>query len=383
MRVAKIKLLNFRNYQRAEFSFSPGTNIIVGKNAQGKTNLLEAIFTCAIGKSMRAAKDNEVILFGQENAKIELEVEKKFGKTKIEIYFLKNKKAIKINGLPIRRTGELLGELRCVFFSPDELKLIKESPEDRRRFMDISLSQISKAYFNSLNKYDKIIRSRNKLIKDFKDKNSVKKSNLSTLNLDDFKRMISVYDAQLSDCAAKISLSRNNLVLSIAPYAKRAHEFLTDGAEGLEIEYQTSFPVETSVLNGNEIVEKFKEKYLALYEKSLEKDLALGYTSIGPHRDDIKVLINKIDAKSTCSKSQQNTADPTLKSTEIEIINKQTGEMPILILDDVLSELDEARRTKLLKFCSSTQTFISSTDVPEKIKNSRIIRIKSGQEVKN
>ena len=383
MRVAKIKLLNFRNYQRAEFSFSPGTNIIVGKNAQGKTNLLEAIFTCAIGKSMRAAKDNEVILFGQENAKIELEVEKKFGKTKIEIYFLKNKKAIKINGLPIRRTGELLGELRCVFFSPDELKLIKESPEDRRRFMDISLSQISKAYFNSLNKYDKIIRSRNKLIKDFKDKNSVKKSNLSTLNLDDFKRMISVYDAQLSDCAAKISLSRNNLVLSIAPYAKRAHEFLTDGAEGLEIEYQTSFPVETSVLNGNEIVEKFKEKYLALYEKSLEKDLALGYTSIGPHRDDIKVLINKIDVKSFCSQGQQRTAALSLKLAELEIINKQTGEMPILILDDVLSELDEARRTKLLKFCSSTQTFISSTDVPEKIKNSRIIRIKSGQEVKN
>ena len=383
MRVAKIKLLNFRNYQRAEFSFSPGTNIIVGKNAQGKTNLLEAIFTCAIGKSMRAAKDNEVILFGQENAKIELEVEKKFGKTKIEIYFLKNKKAIKINGLPIRRTGELLGELRCVFFSPDELKLIKESPEDRRRFMDISLSQISKAYFNSLNKYDKIIRSRNKLIKDFKDKNSVKKSNLSTLNLDDFKRMISVYDAQLSDCAAKISLSRNNLVLSIAPYAKRAHEFLTDGAEGLEIEYQTSFPVETSVLNGNEIVEKFKEKYLALYEKTLEKDLALGYTSIGPHRDDIKVLINKIDVKSFCSQGQQRTAALSLKLAELEIINKQTGEMPILILDDVLSELDEARRTKLLRFCSSTQTFISSTDVPEKIKNSRIIRIKSGQEVRN
>ena len=383
MRVAKIKLLNFRNYQRAEFSFSPGTNIIVGKNAQGKTNLLEAIFTCAIGKRKREEKDNEVILFGQENAKIELEVEKKFGKTKIEIYFLKNKKAIKINGLPIRRTGELLGELRCVFFSPDELKLIKESPEDRRRFMDISLSQISKAYFNSLNKYDKIIRSRNKLIKDFKDKNSVKKSNLSTLNLDDFKRMISVYDAQLSDCAAKISLSRNNLVLSIAPYAKRAHEFLTDGAEGLEIEYQTSFPVETSVLNGNEIVEKFKEKYLALYEKTLEKDLALGYTSIGPHRDDIKVLINKIDVKSFCSQGQQRTAALSLKLAELEIINKQTGEMPILILDDVLSELDEARRTKLLKFCSSTQTFISSTDVPEKIKNSRIIRIKSGQEVKN
>ena len=339
--------------------------------------------TRAVGKSGRAARDSEVILFGQENAKIELEVEKKFGKTKIEIYFLKNKKAIKINGLPIRRTGELLGELRCVFFSPDELKLIKESPEDRRRFMDISLSQISKVYFNILNKYDKIIRSRNKLIKDFKDKNSVKKSNLSTLNLEDFKRMISVYDVQLSDCAAKISLSRNNLIVSLAPYAKRAHEFLTDGAEELEIEYQTSFSVEASVLNGNEIVEKFKEKYLALYEKSLEKDLALGYTSVGPHRDDIKVLINKIDVKSFCSQGQQRTAALSLKLAELEIINKQTGEKPILILDDVLSELDEGRRTKLLKFCGSTQTFISSTDIPEKIKNSKIIRIRSGQEVRN
>ena len=168
MKVNKLKLINYRNYSKCEFSFSPNTNIILGKNAQGKTNLLEAIFTCAVGKSMRAAKDSEVIKFGEVSAKIELEVEKKFGKTKIEIYFLKNKKAIKINGLPIRRTGELLGELRCVFFSPDELKLIKESPEDRRRFMDISLSQISKVYFNLLNKYEKLMRSRNKLLKDYK-----------------------------------------------------------------------------------------------------------------------------------------------------------------------------------------------------------------------
>ena len=201
MKISSLKLKNYRNYNSIELSFSPATNILLGKNAQGKTNLLEAIFTCAIGKSMRASKDSEVIKWGEENAKIELEVVKNFGKSKIEIYFLKNKKAIKINGLPIKRIGELLGELRCVFFSPDELKLIKESPEDRRRFMDIDLSQISKVYFNLLNKYEKIIRSRNKLLKDFKDKNSIKKSNLEQFNLEDFKRMISVYNIQLAECA--------------------------------------------------------------------------------------------------------------------------------------------------------------------------------------
>ena len=379
MKVNKLKLINYRNYSKCEFFFSPNTNIILGKNAQGKTNLLEAIFTCAVGKSMRAAKDSEVIKFGEVSAKIELEVEKKFGKTKIEIYFLKNKKAIKINGLPIRRTGELLGELRCVFFSPDELKLIKESPEDRRRFMDISLSQISKVYFNLLNKYEKLMRSRNKLLKDYKEKNSIKKTTVSALDLEDFKRMISVYNIQLSECAAKISLSRNNLIVSLAPFANKAHNFLTNNKEDLQIEYETSFQVEKQLQNGKEIIERFKEKYISLYEKSLEKDLSLGYTSIGPHRDDIKVSINSIDVKSFCSQGQQRSAALSLKLAELEIINRQTNEMPVLILDDVLSELDEDRRKKLLKFCSITQTFISSTDYSENIKNSNIIKIKCGE----
>lgn len=382
MKVLRLKLSNFRNYDSIDVSFSSGTNIILGKNAQGKTNLLEAIFMCAIGKSLRAKKDCDLVRWGKENGKIELEVEKKFGKSKIEIYlFNKGKKAIKINSLPIKRIGELLGELRCVFFAPDELKLIKESPEDRRRFMDIDLSQISKTYFNLLGKYEKIIASRNKLLKDYKDKNNIKKSNIQKLNFEELKSMISIYDQQLAECASKITISRNNLIVSLAPFAEKAHDFLTDKKEKLEIEYQGAFVFPKELLSIEKDFQQIKNKFISSYEKNFEKDVFLGYTTIGPHRDDIKVLINGIDVKSFCSQGQQRTAALSLKLAELEIIKEQTGDMPILILDDVLSELDLSRRTKLLKFCALTQTFISSTDKPERIPNSNIIKIDNARKI--
>ncbi len=382
MKVLRLKLSNFRNYDSIDVSFSSGTNIILGKNAQGKTNLLEAIFMCAIGKSLRAKKDCDLVKWGKENGKIELEVEKKFGKSKIEIYlFNKGKKAIKINSLPIKRIGELLGELRCVFFAPDELKLIKESPEDRRRFMDIDLSQISKTYFNLLGKYEKIIASRNKLLKDYKDKNNIKKSNIQKLNFEELKSMISIYDQQLAECASKITISRNNLIVSLAPFAEKAHDFLTDKKEKLEIEYQGAFVFPKELLSIEKDFQQIKNKFISSYEKNFEKDVFLGYTTIGPHRDDIKVLINGIDVKSFCSQGQQRTAALSLKLAELEIIKEQTGDMPILILDDVLSELDLSRRTKLLKFCALTQTFISSTDKPERIPNSNIIKIDNARKI--
>lgn len=368
MKVKSIKLINYRSYSNKSLTFSPGTNILLGKNAQGKTNLLEAIFTCAIGKSMRATKDNDIIKWGENQAKIELEVEKKFGKSKIEIYFFKSsKKAIRINGLPIKRIGELLGELRCVFFAPDELKLIKESPEDRRRFMDIDISQTSKTYFYLLGKYEKIISSRNKLLKDNKEK---KFSN----QLEDLKRMINVYDQQLAECSAKITIFRNNFITILAPYAEKSHAFLTNNEEKLNVSYDGSFKFENKLISQDQI-EELKNKFLSLYDKNFDKDLSLGYTLIGPHRDDLKVTINNIDVRNFGSQGQQRTAALSLKLAELEIIKNQTGEMPILILDDVLSELDVNRRVRLLKFCSLTQTFISSTDNPEKIQNANIIKI--------
>lgn len=366
MKINWIRLINYRNYANKYLKFSPATNIVLGKNARGKTNLLEAIFTCAIGKSMRTSKDSDVIKWGEEKGKIELEVEKDFGRTRIEIYLFKSsKKAIKINGIPIKRMGELLGELRCVFFAPDELKLIKESPEDRRRFMDIDLSQTSKNYFYLLNKYEKVISSRNKILKENRDKPSPS---------DDFKRMLSVYNQQLAECAAKITLARNNFIISLKPFAQKAHAFLTKNEETLTLKYENSLKLDELTYTKSD-VEDFKEKFLSLYEKSFEKDVNLGYTVVGPHRDDIKVYLNDIDVRSFGSQGQQRTAALSLKLAELEIIKTHTGEMPILILDDVLSELDLSRRTRLLKFCSLTQTFISSTDKPDKVSNANIIKI--------
>ncbi len=384
MKIKSIKLNNYRNYENEIINFSPATNIILGRNAQGKTNLLEAIFNCAIGKSMRATKENEVIRWGQENAKIELDLEKRFGKSKIEIFFLKNsKKAIKINGLPIKRIGELLGELHGVFFAPDELKLIKESPEDRRRFMDIDISQTSKSYFYLLGKYEKIILSRNKLLKEYKEKLNFKRNKpIQNADFEDLKRMINVYDQQLADCATKITVSRNNFIISLAPFAEKAHSFLTDNLENLSIKYCGALPNSDLLITDEETINDIKNKFLSLYEKNFEKDLGLGYTIAGPHRDDIEVLINGIDARTFCSQGQQRTAALSLKLAELEIIKEETGEMPVLILDDVLSELDVSRRVKLLKFCALTQTFISSTDKPERIPNANIIKIQSAKRIR-
>ena len=193
--------------------------------------------------------------------------------------------------------------------------------------------------------------------------------------------MIGVYNTQLAECASKITISRNNLIISLAPYAKKAHSFLTNNLEDLQIEYQGTLQLGNEIISNNDKFDEIKQKFISLYEKSLEKDLSLGYTTIGPHRDDIKVLVNETDVKSFGSQGQQRTAALSLKLAEIEIIKSQTGEMPILILDDVLSELDKSRRERLLKFCSLTQTFISSTDKPERIPNATVIKIENAKRI--
>ena len=196
MQINNFKIFNYRNYEMANLDLSKTLNIIIGNNAQGKTNLLEAIYFCSIGKSLRASKEKEVIKWDKDLSKIQLEVQKKYTKTKIEIIFSKHqKKTIKINDIPIRKISDLLGELNCVFFAPSELKLVKESPEDRRRFMDIDISQTNKNYFLLLNKYDKILKNRNKLLKVSK-------------NIENLKQTISNWNEQLSDCESKITYYR-------------------------------------------------------------------------------------------------------------------------------------------------------------------------------
>lgn len=355
MIIKKLSLNNFRNYSHVDVKFFPGINILQGGNAQGKTNLLEAIFFCSIGKSLRVGREKEIIKFNEEFAKINLEVEKKYKKTVISLYFSKNtKKTVKINNISIKKISELMGEFNAVYFSPDELKLIKEKPEDRRRFMDIHISQTSKQYFYLLNRYEKILLNRNKLLKSSADEKSIKET-------------IEIWNTQLAETGSRIILFRQQFLKKLTPYAEKVHKYLTSEKEVLVLDY---------VGEGENNLDGIKERFLKMLKKSFEKDLKLGYTTYGPHRDDIKVSVNNVDIRVYGSQGQQRTAALSLKLAELEIMFQETDDMPILILDDVLSELDEKRRERLLKFCVKAQTFISGTDFPN-IKNAHFFKVKN------
>lgn len=341
MKIKTLALNSYRNYDNQKFTLGEGLNVFVGKNAQGKTNALEAIYFCAIGKSLRSQKDKDLINFSKDKAKISLEIQKQFSNIDIEVYLSKKeKKTIKINKLPIKRIGELFGEFNAVFFAPDELKLIKEAPEDRRRFMDIDISQTNKHYFYLLTKYEKILANRNKLLKDTRQKENL----ISTIN---------IWNEQLAIVASKIILKRIDFLRALTPYAQKAHSYLTSQKEELSLEY-------SGITGENE--EEIKQLILKKLNENLEKDYMLGYTSTGPHRDDIKIKLNDIDVRSFGSQGQQRTCALSLKLAELEIMHQQTGEMPVLLLDDVLSELDAERRKKLLNFAKNCQTILTCTE---------------------
>lgn len=340
MEIKKVQLKNFRNYEIETVEFKNGLNILEGRNAQGKTNLLEAIFLCAIGKSPRTKKEKELIKWNENLGKVTIEFSKISGNKKIELFLYFNQnKAIKINGVPIKKIGELMGELNAIYFSPDELKLVKESPDERRRFMDIDLSQFNKNYFYTLNKYNKILEQRNKLLK--------------SGNLSNIKETISIWNEQLSEQACYIILKRLELIEQLKVFAERAHYYLTDNQEKMELSY---------VGLTKSTKEELKQELLKQYEQSLEKDLNLGFTTVGPHRDDIKIVVNNIDVRHFGSQGQQRTCALSLKLAELEIFKSNLKEYPILLLDDVLSELDENRRNKLLKIINNFQTILTCTE---------------------
>ncbi len=356
MQITNIKIQNFRNYENLDLDIGEGINVFLGSNAQGKTNLLETIYFCGIGKSFRSIKDKEVIRWGKESGRIKIEVQKKYRKTAIELIFNNDsKKIIKIDGISIKRTGEILGELPIVFFSPDELRLIKDSPDERRKFMNIDISQTNKKYFYLLGRYEKILANRNKLLKTTKD-------------LEVLRNMIDIWDRSLVEIAEKISKERENFVKEIAPFAEMAHSYISNGKEKLMIKYKGFDPGKND----------FKEGMLKSLQKNLEKDYKLGFTTIGPHRDDIDIFLNDIEVKTFGSQGQQRTVALSLKLAELEIIKEKTGEYPILLLDDVFSELDFERRKRLLKFTMRTQTFITCTDFEYNVENCKIFNIKNG-----
>ena len=358
MQIKNIKLDNFRNYKQLNITLASGLNIFIGNNAQGKTNLLESIYYCSIGKSTKTSKDKELIKWGETKSKVKVEVEREFYTNNIEIITCeKEKKTIKINEIPIKRIGELMGELTVIFFSPDEIRLIKDAPQDRRRFMDIDISQISRNYFYLLCRYDKILNQRNKLLKFTKDFEALKDA-------------ISIWDEQLSDIASKIIFWRINFINIISKPAYDIHKFITNGKEELKVTYQ-------GITGSSE--QEIKEKIQKALIQNIQKDYELGYTTIGPHRVDLKVVINNIDIRSFGSQGQQRLATLSLKLAELDLFKQERGEMPILLLDDVLSELDETRQQNLLKIIKNVQTIITCTKYDYELKeNDKIFRIENG-----
>lgn len=340
MEITNLSLTNFRNYSSQKVSLNKNLNVIIGKNAQGKTNLLEAVFLCAIGRSPRSTKDKDLINWNSTFAKVELDITKKIGKSDIELYLFKNQnKAIKINKIGIKKIGQLFGVLNAIYFSPDELKLIKESPEERRKFMDIDLCQFDKNYFYDLANYNKVLQQRNKLLKS---------STEAVL-----KDTISIWNEQLAMSGAKIVMARLKLIERLKVHAGKIHKSLTSDKEELKLTYQ-GYVADTE----NDL----KLLLLKKYDESLEKDIHLGFTTVGPHRDDIKIESNDIDLRTFGSQGQQRTGALSLKLAELEVFKDNIGEYPVLLLDDVLSELDRDRQRKLLDHVSHIQTLITCTD---------------------
>lgn len=362
MKINQIKLLNYRNYTEEKVYFSPNLNVLLGKNAQGKTNLLEAIYFCSVTKSPRTSKESELVKWKCDFANILLDYTTRAGDKKIEITLKKRgKKIVRLNKINILKIADLVGAVKCVYFSPDELKLVKDAPQDRRKFLDTDISQLDKNYFYNLLKYNKILDNRNKLLKEQKDAEVIKQT-------------LPIWSMQLAQTGAKIICSRIKFLQKLKLYAMNSHAYLTDNSEKLDINYQGIV-----ALTEKEIENKLLEQ-LALSE---EKDLKLGYTTIGPHRDDIEMKVNGIDIRAFGSQGQHRTVALSLKLAELEIFKDECGEYPILLLDDVLSELDMDRQSKLLEKTKQIQTIMTTTNTNEYLLDkATIIRVEEGKVIR-
>ena len=345
MNILNLKLKNFRNFEQEEFSFENGINLLTGNNAQGKTNTAEAIFFLCTGYSPRASKDKYLIKNDKEEAQIIGKASSSYGDVSVKIELdRQDKKRIFINEIEVHKVGELLGNINSVFFNPSELKLVQESPEDRRRFMNVSLSQMSKNHFYALQRYNKILFQRNKLLKE-RDERIIRET-------------LPIWDIQLASSASKIIKDRNEFLEKLSPYAEEKHAKLSGGKEKLKMKTESGY-------YGTE-----EEISYALYQDlktGLERDLRLGYTSIGPHRDDIKFTLNDMDVRIYGSQGQQRTVALSLKLAETETFYNRFSEYPILILDDVLSELDKKRQRKLIASVEHLQTIFTATGLDRTI----------------
>mgnify|MGYP000983952761 CR=1 FL=1 len=354
MFVEEIKLINYRNYQYLNMNFCKEVNVIYGDNGQGKTNIIESIFFCSTGRSHRTSKDSELVNKEERSFYIKVLYEKGSKKESIEVGYEKNgKKQIKINEIPSQKIGNIIGKLNVVMFSPEDIMIIKGGPVERRRTFDISISQQKPSYFLDLQQYNKIILQRNALLKSIKSNKSL----IDTLE---------IWDNNMIITGSRIIYKRNEYIRELNKHYIKNHKLLTNNNDKAEIIYSPSVKAENYEDIKN-IEQCFKEALKNVRDKEIENC----YTFIGPQRDDYKFTLNNESIKQYGSQGQQRTAALALKISEIELVKENIGEYPVLLLDDVMSELDIKRRKYLFERISGIQTFITTTDkeiIQEKIK---------------
>lgn len=337
-----LELRNFRNYESLQlFDLSSKVNIFVGQNAQGKTNVVESILLLAVAKSHRTNRDGELIRFEQDAAVLQGMVERDNRTLRLDLKLLGKGKKGRVNGVEKRKMSDFVGHLNVVLFAPEDLQLIKGGPQMRRRFLDVEIGQVSPQYLYNLSQYQKVLVQRNSLLKEIAKKEAK----------DD---MLSIWDDQLAVYGTKVIHKRLEFVGKLEEFARDIHSRISGGKELLSFRYQNSVDVKAGGDLG--------EAYFSELQKRKKQDILRGTTSVGPHRDDLQVWINDREVHTFGSQGQQRTASLSMKLAEIELIRSEVGEYPVLLLDDVLSELDGERQLHLVESMGErVQTFITTT----------------------
>ena len=371
MIIEKIEMRDFRNYEKLELELEPGVNVLMGRNAQGKTNLLEAIGYCSTGRSHRTSYDRECIRMGTSDAFIKLifhnenEMLRPGAKPRsdsVELHLRRNgSKSAAINRVPVQKINDLFGCIRTVLFSPEDLGLIKEGPSRRRRFMDMEICQVDKVYLHYLQQYQIVLRQRNQLLKEL-----VKAAKGVPSQVD--RTLVEVYDDQFADFACRLIARRRVFLEKLGTLAPVIHSQISGASEEIRFTYEMN-------------VADNREMMIHKLADSFESDLKQGSTSVGPHRDDIGIHINGIDVRTYGSQGQKRTAALSMKLAEVEMMEKETGTSPVLLLDDVMSELDESRQRFLVQSIEKHQTIITCTGVEDSIRrmqNARVFKVEEG-----
>jgi DNA replication and repair protein RecF len=355
MIIKSLELADYRNYNNLDIKFDRGTNILYGDNAQGKTNILEAIYVAATTKSHKGSKDKEIVNFDKDEAHIRTYIERDNVETRVDMHLRKSKsKGIAVDGQKLKKAADLLGLCNVVFFSPEDLGIIKNGPAERRRFIDMELCQLDNIYLYNLNNYNKIVNQRNKLLKDM------------YMN-PDLKETLNIWDMQLVSYGTKIIERRRIFVEQLNEIIYGIHKKLSGDREELLIVYEPN--VET-------------EDFERSMKHSQDRDIKAKMTTVGPHRDDFSIMVGNLDIRKFGSQGQQRTAALSLKLSEIELVKKITKDSPVLLLDDVLSELDSSRQNYLLNSIGGIQTIITCTGLEEFVNNrfeiNRVFKVDDG-----